>query len=240
MEMSIIENYIIIKPLNDYYSDIYLVSHKDTDKIYILKKVKNQNEITINSIVSHPNIAKMYRHFDDNAIFEYCENGDLLDYHNQNRMTEYKIKMILRKLIPTIMYLHSIDIVHRDLKLENILLDRHYNIKLCDFEFAEQGEYFDTIGGTVDYHSPEMLTHPKYGKSVDIWSIGILTYELLYSLPPFRGKNYEETVQNVLNLNYKLTDKRSKEAQDFISQILVLDPEKRLTLEQMLKHPFLA
>jgi len=116
------------------------------------------------------------------------------------------------------------------------------NLKLCDFGWAAYLNSCNrrTYCGTTDYLSPELLTDEKYGKEVDIWSIGVLAFELCSGRAPFYSKMDKDTRKNIKDLNFKLPSSFSKELGDFVSGILVHDPSKRPTIDALLNHTWIV
>lgn len=145
--------------------------------------------------------------------------------------------------------LHSKKIVHRDLKPENILMlttDEDSPIKVADFGFAKQldEDTLKTSLGTPNYIAPEILTKQPYNEMVDIWSFGVIAYVLLCGYPPFYDDSRSNLFEKIKNVSYEFDspywDFISAEAKDMVSKLLVLDPAKRLTVDEVLAHPFMA
>jgi len=153
---------------------------------------------------------------------------------------------IVRQLFTALEYMHSLGIAHRDLKPENLLLSGDKKtIKISDFGFSkDEGETLKTACGTALYVAPEVLTASEYDTSCDVWSIGVITYILLSAHIPFDGANEQEIFQKIMQAKYSFPQKIfgtvSELAKDFISNIFVVDPKKRMTAADCLKHPWLA
>lgn len=135
--------------------------------------------------------------------------------------------------------------VHRDLKLENVLLDKNENVKLCDFGFTREYEgksnYLQTFCGTICYSAPEMLKGEKYaGEKVDVWSLGIILYALLAGELPFDEDEDIATKKKIMTEEPKFGDKFSEDAKSLINLLLSKRPLRRPTLAEILAHPFLA
>lgn len=142
-------------------------------------------------------------------------------------------------------YVHSKSCVHRDLKLENILLDKHENVKLCDFGFTREYEgkasYLQTFCGTICYSAPEMLKGEKYaGEKVDVWSLGIILYALLAGELPYDDDDDQVTKNRILSEEPTYNDKFTDEAKALINLLLSKRPLIRPSLEEILAHPFLS
>lgn len=160
-------------------------------------------------------------------------------------MTIEKVQKIFTQLVGAVAYVHSKSCVHRDLKLENILLDKHENVKLCDFGFTREYEgksaHLQTFCGTICYSAPEMLKAEKYaGEKVDIWSLGIILYSLIAGQLPFDEDDDQVTKQQILSDNPKYNDRFPEEAKSLIDSLLSKRPLRRPTLSDVLAHPFLA
>ena len=144
------------------------------------------------------------------------------------------------------MYMHERNVIHRDIKPENILImdTEKMHVKLCDFGWSTHtiDERRMTFCGTVDYVAPELVQQQPYDQQIDIWAVGILTFELLTGQAPFAGKSEDQTYHNITRIDLQknsVYDQLTKQAKDFINQILRLGPTDRLTFEQMLSHPWL-
>jgi serine/threonine protein kinase len=158
--------------------------------------------------------------------------------------SEKDARDVVSILVNAIKFCHDKDIVHRDLKPENLLLassDEDTNIKIADFGFATKSKSHDLTGymGTRGYMAPEILEHKDYGKEVDMWSIGVITFILLCGYPPF-GEDSAEEVRNAdFNFLPKYWKNVSDDAKDFIKSLIVVDPDLRLTAKQALEHKWL-
>ena len=232
---------------------IKIMAKKDMDKSD-LELAKT--EIDILKISQHPNIIKLYDIYENEnyiyIIMEYCSGGDLLSYfeHYQYQLTETKICEIIHKLSMAIYFLHSYGIIHRDLKPENILmtdLTLHADIKLLDFGLSKiigNDEKCSEPYGTLSFVAPEVLESKPYDKSVDLWSIGIITFLLLCGFLPFDDKHSEkeiarQTIQDPVPYDKKIWSKYSPEAWIFVEGLLQKKPEKRYSIKEVLEHPWI-
>ena len=232
---------------------IKIMAKKDMDKSD-LELAKT--EIDILKISQHPNIIKLYDMYENEnyiyIIMEYCSGGDLLSYfeHYQYQLTETKICEIIHKLSMAIYFLHSYGIIHRDLKPENILmtdLTLHADIKLLDFGLSKiigNDEKCTEPYGTLSFVAPEVLESKPYDKSVDLWSIGIITFLLLCGFLPFDDKHSEkeiarQTIQDPVPYDKKIWSKYSPEAWIFVEGLLQKKPEKRYSIKEVLEHPWI-
>jgi serine/threonine protein kinase len=160
-------------------------------------------------------------------------------------MEEKKVQKIFTQLVGSVSYVHQKSCVHRDLKLENILLDKHGNVKLVDFGFTREYEgkssYLQTWCGTVCYSAPEMLKGEKYaGEKVDVWSLGIILYALLSGELPFDEDDEEVTKQRILKEEPKYPEHIPQQAKDLITILLSKRPLLRPSLADILQNPWLA
>ncbi|KAF2256640.1 Pkinase-domain-containing protein [Trematosphaeria pertusa] len=218
-----------------------------------------RRELEVHQNLAHPNILRFLSWFhNDTSIYlvlEYAPGGNL--YHRlkkqpQGRFIERAAALYVAQMAEALRYMHSKNVSHRDIKPENILLGLHNEIKLADFGYSVHSEsgFRSTVCGTLDYLSPEvaiMLMKPGekdeyYTKAVDQWSLGVLTYELLVGKPPFEMKTREATEKKIANFKGKvrIPGHVSKGAEGLIRQLLNLDAEKRMSLEEVLNHPWIV
>ena len=232
---------------------IKIMAKKNMDKSDMeLAKV----EIDILKISQHPNIIKLYDVFENEnyiyIIMENCSGGDLLSYfeYHEYELPEPKVCEIIHKLSMAVYYLHSYGIVHRDLKPENILmtdLSATADIRLLDFGLSKivgNDEKCTEPYGTLSFVAPEVLQGKPYDKSVDLWSIGIITFLLLCGYLPFDDKHSEreiarQTIQDPVPYDDKIWSKISPEAKTFVDGLLQKKPEKRYTIKEVLEHPWI-
>jgi calcium/calmodulin-dependent protein kinase I len=210
-------------------------------------------EINIMRQVKHPNILQLFEVFDSRQyiyiVIEFVSGGELFEQIvDSNGLPENRAAPIIKQISHAVQYLHSLNIVHRDVKPENILLtdDDKVQAKLADFGLANVfgvGSMLETTCGSAEYVAPEVLLCRPYDQAVDLWSIGVTTYIVLSGNFPFYGKEERDLFDKILRVDYSFSgsewDDVSEEAKDFISKLLVLDPKKRLTTEQCLNHPWL-
>jgi serine/threonine protein kinase len=238
------------------------VSHNDSKDLFALKVIDKRklmisygkldiiyNEISIHSKLAHENIIKLYNVHEDkdniNIIMEYAENGNLYELisKEKNGLTESKAFDYFIQVVNAVYYLHNNNIIHRDIKPENILIGNDNKIKLCDFGWAKELtlENRSTFCGTVEYMAPEIVGSENYDYSVDIWSLGILLYELLYGHSPFKASNTKNVILNIKTHELTYDDKNkliSKSCKDLIQKLLDSNPQKRLKIKDILEHPF--
>lgn len=182
---------------------------------------------------------------------EHLPGGDMFDYLQARgfEIPERKAKSYVRKIAQALHYLHSYGIAYRDLKPENILMSSKEDsaeIKLSDFGLSKiiaPNERSDEPFGTISYAAPEVLIGEYYDKSVDLWSLGVVTYLLASGTLPFDDENEDLILERVINnepdYQSPWISKISKEGKDFIQRLLQKDPLKRMTLKKVLSHPWL-
>lgn len=216
-------------------------------------KQKLEKEISIHSSLDHPNVVKMYTHFYNTEyifmVLELCEIGALDDLIRRNgKLKERYVAKFMLQLVKGLIYLHDERfVIHRDLKLGNLFLDNHLNIKICDFGLSaviKGNEKRRTVCGTPNYIAPEILFGKTMGHSfeADIWSLGVIIYTLLIGTPPFQQKKVEE-IYKLIELNkyiFPPDNNLSSEAIDLITKLLTTDPNERPDLCQILQHKFLC
>lgn len=179
-------------------------------------------------------------------VLEYCPNDELYGHLIQNgKLRVEEARKMFAQLCGAVAYTHLKHCAHRDLKLENILLDKNNNVKLCDFGFTREYEprtLLETICGTTCYMAPEMLLHQKYsGEAVDVWSLGIILYTLIYGEMPFEEESELDSKLKITTEDpvYSEEADMPSTCQDLLKSLLSKDPKNRPTLDEILSHPFL-
>ncbi|CAG9334905.1 unnamed protein product [Blepharisma stoltei] len=211
---------------------------------------KLMSEIKIHRALHHPNIVHFEHFFEDGEnvyiLLELCANQTLSELmRRRKRLTEIEAQCYLQQTISALKYLHCHRVIHRDIKLGNLFLTDKMELKLGDFGLATKlehdGERKRTICGTPNYIAPEILDG-KQGHSyeVDIWSLGVLAYTLLVGKPPFETADVKTTYRRIKMNAYNFPDHVpvSDEAKALISSILINDPLKRPSLDDILESPF--
>lgn len=198
----------------------------------------------------HPHIARLYEVIVTETlvwlVLEYCPGDELYNYLVQHgRLPADKVQKIFTQLVGAVSYVHQQSCVHRDLKLENILLDKHENVKLCDFGFTREYEgkanHLQTFCGTICYSAPEMLKGEKYaGEKVDVWSLGVILYALLTGELPFDDDDDAVTRNLILTAEPKYPEYIPADALTLLKRLLSKRPLLRPSLPEILAHPFLA
>jgi len=244
------------------FGKVFLVSHNKTKSKYAIKRIskldKNnqegktyfKREIEIMYKIHQSNIVRLFNHFEDNEycyfVMEYIENGNLFEqpsWKNNKCFPSNEVAKIIKEIICAVYYLHNMDppIIHRDIKPENVLIDKNGVAKLTDFgwsNYVDSNEIRRTYCGTPVYLAPEMIKEIGHDEHLDIWCIGILLFELLTGNVPFKGKDIESLNNNILSLKIVWPKDISNTAKNLILKILKRDPGDRISLVDMLKHPF--
>uniref|UniRef100_A0A8D0AQ48 non-specific serine/threonine protein kinase n=1 Tax=Sander lucioperca TaxID=283035 RepID=A0A8D0AQ48_SANLU len=201
-------------------------------------------EVRIMKLLNHPNIVKLFEVIETEKtlylVMEYASGGEVFDYLvAHGRMKEKEARAKFRQIVSAVQYCHQRRIVHRDLKAENLLLDADMNIKIADFGFSNEftvGSKLDTFCGSPPYAAPELFQGKKYdGPEVDVWSLGVILYTLVSGSLPFDGQNLKELRERVLRGKYRIPFYMSTDCENLLKKLLVLNPVKRGSLEQIMK-----
>ena len=246
------------------FGRVYLVEHKVTKVQYAIKAIDKRNkknleqklyfrrEIEVMYKLNHPNIAKLYGHFEDNNycyfLMEYIPKGNLyglMPKDSKKRINKKVVSSIMKDIISALYYLHNMNppIIHRDIKPENILLSDGLTAKVTDFGWSNyiiEGIKRTTMCGTPVYLAPEIIKEEGHNEKVDIWCIGVLLFELITGTLPFKASGVDSLKKNILNLNISWPKDINSEAKDLISKILKIEPNLRLELVDIIQHPFFA
>jgi Protein kinase domain/Ankyrin repeats (many copies)/Ankyrin repeat len=217
----------------------FLIKHKHLK--YAISEVKIMNTI------KHPFILNLFYAFQTHTniymILDYCPNGDLLDLISEKgKLDDQAARFYLAEVILALEYLHSLDIIYRDLKPANILLDKEGHIKLADFGLAKENvnnqNPAKTLAGTPAYLPPETLTQTGTSKPADIYGLGPLLYEMLTGLPPYYSRNVDQIYNNIKQGHLSFPPFVSDLAQNFVKQVMKKAPEKRPTINNIKRSPF--
>ncbi|CAH8644684.1 unnamed protein product [Heterobilharzia americana] len=177
-------------------------------------------------------------------VMEYASGGEVFDYLvSHGKMNEKDARCKFRQIVSAVQYCHQKMIVHRDLKAENLLLDAELNIKIADFGFSNyfsNSQKLDTFCGSPPYAAPELFLGRKYeGPEVDVWSLGVILYTLVSGTLPFDGKNLKELRERVLRGTYRVPYYMTHECEMLLKKMLVLNPAKRITLQEVMSDPWI-
>lgn len=243
------------------FGHVYLARERRSNFIVALKiiykaeleaaKVEKQlrREIEIQSHLRHPNILRLYGYFYDEKrvylILEYAPNGELYKLlRKAGKFDEPTAARYIRQMALALGYLHGRHVIHRDIKPENILLGLQGEAKIADFGWSVHAPHTrrQTLCGTLDYLPPEMVEGREHDRLVDLWSLGVLAYEFLVGAPPFEEPSggYRATYRRIAKVDLRIPDTVSSEAADLIRKLLQHDPDKRLPLEKVLRHPWIV
>ena len=258
-----ITDFTLIKELGvGSFGRVLLVQHNLTQAQYAIKAIDKRNkaniqekpyfrrEIEIMYRIHHPNVVKLFGHFEDNTycyfIMEYIAGGNIYSYVPKNgihTISTQQVASIIKDVISATYFLHHMypPIIHRDIKPENVLLGDNMRAKLTDFGWSNymQGDFKrTTVCGTPIYLAPEMINNTGHDEKVDIWCIGVLLFELITGQQPWKGSDVQTVKYNISRLKINWPKQMDRTAADLISKILRYNPEERISLRNMLMHPF--
>ncbi|XP_072449398.1 serine/threonine-protein kinase SIK3 homolog isoform X3 [Chiloscyllium punctatum] len=211
-----------------------------------LKKIFR--EVQIMKMLRHPHIIRLYQVMETERMIylvtEYASGGEIFDHLvAHGRMAEKEARKKFKQIVAAVHFCHCRNIVHRDLKAENLLLDANLNIKIADFGFSNiftPGQLLKTWCGSPPYAAPELFEGKEYdGPKVDIWSLGVVLYVLVCGALPFDGSTLQNLRARVLSGKFRIPFFMSTECEHLIRHMLVLDPSKRLSVEQICKHKWM-
>jgi len=240
------------------YSNVYKGYHQDISKIFAIKEInisinhKNierfRTEIMLMKKLDHRNIIKLYDTIEDTdyiyLILEYCENGDLKNFLNKRAVKEKNVHKFMVQIVDGLKYLNKHNIYHRDLKPQNILVDDAHNLKISDFGLAklcEDNSLLDTICGSPMYMAPEIMKYKKYDTKADLWSLGVIFYQMLTGKTPYTAKSHVELMNNIetQDVVFPKNIKISELARDLLSRLLKKTSTDRMTWNELFNHPWL-
>ena len=243
------------------FAKCYELICKDNNKTFAAKMIQKNSlkterqrqklitEIKIHKSCHNSHVVAFEHNFDDEDNFyillELCQNQTLNELHMRRKiLTEIEVQCYIIQLVKALQYLHSHRIIHRDLKLGNLFLNDKMELKVGDFGLATKldydGERKKTICGTPNYIAPEVINSSGHSYEVDIWAIGIIIYALLVGRPPFETRDVKTTYSKIKRADFNFPEncKISEAAKNLIKKILVVEPKKRPTLNDILFDDF--
>lgn len=258
-----IEEYTVGRQLGQgAYATVKYAIHKQTsrkvavktyDKIKLLdpsRKKSVHREIQILGKLEHPNIVKLFETIDAprqlHLVLEYLAGGSLHYYlkRSPNRhFTESESKRLFRQILSAMEYCHSMNVTHRDLKLENILLDDRRNIKLIDFGFATcfpNDRKAKIFCGTPSYMSPEIVARKDYyGPPADIWALGVLLFVMMSGSYPFKGRDDKDLYRKIIRGQFEIPQVITAAPRALIHRMMSVDPSRRPSVKELLSDAWL-
>jgi serine/threonine protein kinase len=240
------------------FSLVYKATNKETNEILAIKVVslKNlpkkvidniENEINIMIKIKHDNIVRLYETIKTNnhicLVMDYCKE-DLNKYIKHcGRISEKQTKNFITQISCGLHFLNKLNLIHRDLKPHNILICESGTVKIADFGFVKEydaNNMLDTLCGSPIYMAPEILQHKKYDAKVDLWSLGVILFEMLTNEQPFKASNHIELLKIIETTTFKIEKHIiiSKDCHDLLKSLLVVEPRKRISFQDFFKHPF--
>ncbi|XP_078427881.1 phosphoenolpyruvate carboxylase kinase 1-like [Wolffia australiana] len=205
------------------------------------------------AVAGHPNVVGIHGVYEDDEslslVLDFCAGADLFERiaARGGPFLEEEARAVLRPLMEAIAHCHRRGVCHRDVKPDNVLFDDWGRLKLADFGSAAwfgDGRPLRGVVGTPYYVAPEVLSGRDYGEKVDVWSAGVILYVLLAGIPPFRGESAVEIFEAVMRANLRFPTRVflgvSAEAKDLLRRMLCKDVSRRLSAEQVLRHPWMT
>lgn len=255
-----IDHYVLDRTLGKGgFSKVKLAIHEYTGskvaiKIINKKLIKSQKmsnkiqrEIRLMKYFNHPNTIKLYQVLDTAqnifVVMEYVPGGELFDLVNETRgFQENLCRKYFRQIIDGVEYCHQNLVCHRDLKLENILVDEKGLIKICDFglsNFMKDGQFLKTCCGSLHYAAPEILLGKQYtGAEIDVWSCGVILFAMLTGSLPFEDEHKPVIVEKITKGIFVPPENVTPEARDLIVKMLRVNPVERITIPEIKRHPW--
>jgi len=227
------------------FGSVYLVKHLPTGEYYALKRLNKRHIVKYKQVnhikserlllgeIDHPFIVKLYASFQDSSylylLMEYVNGGELFKHLRQRgRFSNNTTKFYAAQVALAFEYLHDRDIIYRDLKPENVLLDSKGQLKITDFGFAKRvKDRTWTLCGTPEYLAPEVIQSKGQSRGVDWWALGILVYEMLVGYPPFYAETPFGIYEKIMRGRYRFPSHVGHQARDLIRRFLTADRTRR-------------
>ncbi|XP_071055896.1 RAC serine/threonine-protein kinase-like [Onthophagus taurus] len=248
------------------FGKVILCREKATGRLYAIKILKKeviiqkdevahtQTESRVLRSTNHPFLTSLRYSFQTNDrlcfVMEYVNGGELFFHLSRERIfSEDRTRFYGAEIISALGYLHSIGIIYRDLKLENLLLDKDGHIKIADFGLCKEdityGRTTKTFCGTPEYLAPEVIEDNDYGRAVDWWGIGVVMYEMMCGRLPFYNRDHDALFALIIMGDVKYPRTLSSDARDLLSGLLVKTPSRRLgggpeDAKEIMAHPFFS
>ena len=240
---------------------VYLAECKDSGELCAIKHICKhgltdrklesvRSEIEMMQRLQHPFIVTFYEFIEDEhsiyIVMEYCAGGSLCELiRKHKKLEDNQASVIATELLIALNYLHEeANIIHRDIKPENILLDTNGHIRLTDLGFGSVGSVHEakhrTACGSPNYVAPEVIKREQYTGKVDIWSAGVVIYAMLTGTVPFPSDNITGCLKNICEQELQIPDLVSEDAQDLIRKALEKAWQKRISLTELLSHPWIC
>lgn len=260
--------YAFVRTLGEgHFGMVLLAKDRRTRDKFAVKVIKKQHaemrsmtliqrELAILRMVYHPNIVRLYDLFDTEDklyfVLEYMQGGALYQVlsEDETHFSEARASLIVKDILQGLVYLHAKGIVHRDVKPENILTTASkwpFTSKLADFglsNFLGNADQLVSKVGTPYFCAREVVTNESYGTKADLWSLGVVAYEMLSGRKPFEGSHTKSVLYAILDGRWGFPEPEwthiSDEAKNFIAMLICIDVEKRLSAEQALQHPWIV
>lgn len=244
------------------FGKVFLVTKKDSGALYAMKVLRKemierrnqivhtQAERSILGEVQCPFIVQLHYAFQTPdklyMVMDYMSGGELFFHlRRSGRFTEDRTRFYAAEILLALEYLHDRDIIYRDLKPENVLIDEDGHLRISDFGLSKQGVTSDgkafTFCGTPEYLAPEILRGIGHDQAVDFWSLGALIYEMLSGAPPNYSRNRDELFRNILTKPVEMKPHFSVSGCDLLQHLLQIDPKQRLSSAKTMKeHSFFS
>ncbi|OHT04215.1 AGC family protein kinase [Tritrichomonas foetus] len=253
------ENYHLIQQIGEgSFGRVYKARRKYTSRMVAIKMINKKGqheedlisfrrEIDILTKVDHPNIMRLLEVLEtdtDFCVVSELARGDLFQIIDDNQtLPENVLRSVSCQLVSAMNHLHQNRIIHRDIKPQNVLIASNNSLKLCDFGFARALScttlVLTSIKGTPLYMAPELVKEMPYDEKIDIWSLGVILYELYYGKPPYYTNSIYKLIQMITNDPITWPGTISPEFKDFLQNMLQKDPNHRASCPQLLNHPFI-